>query len=135
MAEILVKASDADPAVADAFRWLRGHMVVVMEDGHGWGLEERLPKFVILKFPNVPVARVQQFIADNSGPGADATMRRVWQIQWDQLPAAARNRLASQGQLVIGVPAYYSGASDYLWSQIRAFVLNLVNQTTAPDIT
>jgi len=65
MAEILFKAIDANHS--DPIKDLRGcykigYPVVVMPDDHEWGNEERLPKFVIIKCPEVTVEQCQQYI-------------------------------------------------------------------------
>jgi hypothetical protein len=133
MAEILVKAIDATHADATKDRrgcYKRGMAVVVMPDGHGWGAEERLPKFVVIKIPGVSVATVLKYIQPHTEetPNADGFYmpyrRRLWQIQWGDLPAAARKKLASNGELTIKV-GDYAGTYDYTWKQIRAYFKNL----------
>ena len=57
MAQILVMAIDkthADPTKDRRGCYKRGMPVVVMPDTHTWGLDERPPKFVVLKLPGVP---------------------------------------------------------------------------------
>lgn len=64
-AEILVKATDSiHPNPTEDLRgsYKRGYPVVVMPDGHIWGSEERLPKFVVIKIPLISVEKVQKYI-------------------------------------------------------------------------
>lgn len=118
MAELLVKAvsvTHADPAKDQRGCYKRGHAVVVMPDGHEWGALETLPRFVVLKLPLVSVGRVAKYLAGATG------RRRRWRLRWADLPAAARNKLASTGQLVIKADAAYTGAFDYTWQQVKGF--------------
>jgi hypothetical protein len=122
MAELLLKAVDAthsNPTKDAAGCYKRGHIVVVMPDGHEWGLQERLPKFALLKFPLVPVNRVEKYIAQQEG-----VRRRRWRLRWADLPAQARNRLMNTGQLVIKARAEYAGEFDYTWAQVRDYFRN-----------
>jgi hypothetical protein len=68
MAEFLVKAVDhthPDPDEDRAGAYKVGDIVVVFPDGHTWGSEETLPKFVVVKCPGLDVAtaraRVEQW--------------------------------------------------------------------------
>lgn len=113
MAEILVNAR----AMSD---WQLGHPVHVAEDGQPWGTEERLPKFVVLKLPLVPAARVMKYVQDEG-----LVRPRTWRIRWAALPQAARDKLTTVGELVILVPAYgYQGPFDYTWTQVKQFFRN-----------
>ena len=65
MAEILFKAIDATNPDPDKDRrgcYKKGYPVVVMQDGHTWGTEEALPKFIIVKCPEVTVEQCKQYI-------------------------------------------------------------------------
>ena len=130
MAELLVKATDAiniNPD-KDLQCYKRGMPVVVMPDGHPWGLEERLPSFVIVKIPGVAVDRVQKYITPEYTVSAesDSTVyrRRMWQIRWSSLPVAARNKLTSTGELIIKTGTY-DGIYDYTWQQVKGYFRNL----------
>lgn len=123
MAEILVKAQDASVS-NDALKdrrgcYKRGYPVVVMPDGNPWGTEERLPKFVVFKFPLVPVDRLQKYVKQ-----WDGVQRRRWRIRWVDLPAAARNLLLSTGEVTIKARPEYTGSFDYTWAQVRDFFRN-----------
>lgn len=134
MAEILIKAVSS-AALADLTKdqrgsYKRGMPVVVMPDGHPWGAMEGLPNFVVIKFPLVPVDRLQRFIepevADVNGERT-TVRRRIFRVQWADLPLAARTKLQATGELVIRVGPEYTGPYDYTWAQIRQYWLN---QTT-----
>ena len=121
MAEILVKAVSAahvDPVKDRRGCYKRGYPVVVMPDGHPWGLEERRPKFVVLKIPTIPVSRVLKYIETWEG-----VQRRRGRVRWDDLPTRAKNRLANDGELIIKAGAY-DGTFDYTWEQVKAFFRN-----------
>lgn len=129
MAEILVLAKNnthSNPEKDRCGCYKRGMPVVVRPDGHEWGLKERLPDFVVIKIPLVPVERVLKYIAiqkDLLNPAKDYR-RRCWIIRWDDLPVAARNKLRTAGELVIKARSEYTGAFDYTWAQVKTFFLN-----------
>jgi hypothetical protein len=131
MAEILVKAVDAthaDPIKDQRGCYKRGMPVVVMPDGHAWGTEERLPKFVVLKIPLISVSQVQKFVQRwethlvEGQP--EIIQRRVWSIRWADLPAATQNTLSTTGQLTIKATPAYTGSFDFTWAQVKAFFRN-----------
>lgn len=128
MAEILIKAVDtinSDPDKDARGSYKRGMPVVVMPDEHPWGVEERLPKFVVIKIPGISVERVQKYIEIWTDLiTGDPVRRRRWQIRWSDLPAAARNKLQNTGQLVIKAGTY-SGTYDYTWTQVKQYFRNL----------
>jgi hypothetical protein len=95
--------------------------VVVMEDGHSWGLEEGLPKFVVVKIPGVTADKARSFIdvqlTDDAGLpsfGIDgkraAFRRREWDVNWTTLPTGIKNTLLTTGEVTVTV------------AQIRAFL-------------
>lgn len=142
MCEIIVKAVSVTHSDPDKDRrgcYKRGYPVAVYPDGTKWGNEERLPKFVIIKIPGVPVdnAIVQKYtqMEYEDTPNEDGTYpvyrRRLWTIRWANLPAAARNRLANDGELIIKVGSY-SGTYDYTWNQVKSYFRN---QKTGLDET
>jgi len=142
MAEILVKAQSVSNADAVKDRrgcYKRGMPVVVMPDGHSWGLEERLPRFVVIKIPTIAVSTVQKYLDQEreiiQGPGGEdrevVYRKRRWIIRWVDLPAAAQNKLASTGELVIKAGAY-NGSFDYTWTQVKSFFRD---QMTGTDET
>lgn len=129
MAELLVKGVDSGTNIA-GWTWLRGHPVVVMDDGHEWGAAEQFPAFAVFKFPGVPVATVQRYLADDGSATQEPTMRRIWQIRWADLPLAARNLIKANGGLTIMVAAYgYTGPYDYTWAQVKTYWHNNVTNT------
>jgi hypothetical protein len=133
MAEILIKAIDhihPDSVKDRRGAYKRGMPVVVMQDGHEWGLEERLPKFIVLKIPGVAVDTVEKYIVQQLDDTPDEKgvypvyRRRLWQIQWNDLPAGAKAKLLADGELTIKV-GDYAGEFDYTWSQIKTYFKNL----------
>ena len=126
---MLLKAESAthtDPSKDARGCYKRGHPVVVMPDGHEWGVLERLPKFALLKIPLVPVNSVLKYIAQ-----WDGNRRRRWRLRVADMPAAARNKLANAGELTIKARAEYTGAFDYTWTQVKAFFRN--DETNADE--
>jgi hypothetical protein len=95
--------------------------VVVMEDGHTWGAEETLPKFVVVKIPGVTADKARSFIdvqLDDDAGGLNLTAqgqrqafrRREWGVNWATLPAGIKNTLLTTGEVTVTV------------AQIRAFL-------------
>lgn len=129
MAEILVRAFsnvNPDPLRDRRGAWKRGMPVVIMPDGHEWGLEERLPRFVIIKVPLVSVSRVEKYVLPQYEV-LDPTQvyrRRRWIIRWEDLPLAARNALRDRGELIIKAHPDFTGAFDFTWTQVKSFFLN-----------
>lgn len=134
MAEILLFAGNnvhPDPTQDRIGSWKRGYAVAVKPDGWTWGAAEdpsqnTAPrKFVLIKFPGVTVARVEKYLTtqtDNAGGVLIVPIpyrRRLWQIQYAELPLAARNILASTGVLTIGA------GGDYTWPQVKNFFMRL----------
>lgn len=127
MAEILVKAVSASHVDSEKDRrgcYKRGMPVVVMPDGHLWGLEERMPKFAVLKFPLISVTRVQKYIAEQLDGLGNPFRRRLWRVRWDDLPTQDRNKLVSTGQLIVKATDVYTGPFDRTWTQVKGFFLN-----------
>lgn len=134
MAEILVKARDfvnpdSNKDTIGSFK--RGMPVIVMEDGHQWGTEEGLPKFAIIKFPTVSISSVEKYIRPiytqvtiDGQTIYQLTRKRRWRIRWEDLPTAAKNKLADTGQLIIKAGTY-SGTFDYTWNQVKSYFRNL----------
>jgi hypothetical protein len=137
MAQILVKAIDAthaDPVKDRRGCYKRGMPVVVMPDTHTWGLDERPPKFVVLKLPGVPVEKVKKYIEPEREDTADADgryqvfRRRLWKFRFDDMPTAARRKLRDNGELTIRAGTY-DGSYDYTWAQVRSYIRNLKTNT------
>ena len=76
-AELLVKAEDAwgdDPS-----RSRKGDIIVVRPDGWKWGKEECLPRFIVIKVPNVKaedLKYLEQPLMDNKDPENPVTLKR-----------------------------------------------------------
>lgn len=111
MCEILIFAGNNTHPNPEKDRrgcWKRGYPVVVKEDGHPWGVEERLPKFVVVKIPGVPAAKAAAFLeaqlVDDAGaPFTGIFRRRAWQVAWLALPAGIRNTLQTTGKITVTV--------------------------------
>lgn len=128
--ELLVKAVDYTHSDATEDRrgaYKRGMVVVVKPDGWSWGTEERLPKFVVIKIPGIAVSKAEKYIAQQFSAG-EVYRRRLWQVRWADLPAAARTKLAT-GRLTIKATDAYTGAYDYTWDQIKTYFRNLETNT------
>ncbi len=84
MAELLIKAIDAthsDPAKDQRGCYKRGDIVLVMPDGHEWGKEERLPKFVVVKISGLSVEAVKKYILSHDEPRPAII---IWnKLDWD----------------------------------------------------
>lgn len=126
MAEILLKAtSPKNPTPEqEPFVYKVGMPVVVMPDGHPWGNAERLPLFCRINLPGVPVDKVMKYI-EASREGKRLRRRRVWQFTLDALPATAREKLFTVGELTIKVSPSYKGFYDFTWREIRNYLKNL----------
>ena len=121
MCEILIFAGNnthADPDTDRRGCWKRGYPVVVKEDGHPWGAEERLPKFVVVKIPGMPAAKAEAFLepqmVDDAGvpvyenvveaqPRWGIYRRKAWRIAWASLPAGIKNTLQTTGEITVTV--------------------------------
>lgn len=127
MAEILIKAMDhshPDPNKDRAGCYKRGMCVVVKDDGHpGWGAKEGLPKFAVLKVPGVSAAKLRKYTAEQM-QGNAPYRRRLWRVRWEDLPAAARRKLAETGELIVKT-GEYSGDYDFTWQQVKNYFRNL----------
>ena|SRR3972149_5972771 len=133
MAEILVKAIDATHPDPDKDRrgcYKRGMPVVVMDDGHEWGKEERLPKFVIIKIPLTSKDKIMKYIDPEPGLDVEGNIiidrRRMWKIRLADLPLLARNKLQLSGELTIKATSSYTETYDYTWTQIKPYFRNLL---------
>lgn len=135
MAEALVAARTdfpTDPLTGSLWRWAIGHVVAVKPDDFAWGALEdprnfatrAERRFALFRFPGASIARIEKYLAAetavDSFTGQPTTVRgRLWQIQWNSLPLAARNILTATGVLTIGP------TGDFSWAQVQAFVLRL----------
>jgi len=135
MAEILIKAIDATHSDLEKDQrgcYKRGMPVVVMPDGHKWGNAECPPTFVIVKIPGVSIEKVASYILPEEAyligplavPELVTVRRRQWQIQFNELPLAALNKLKTTGELTIKA-GIYKGTYDYTWTQVKGFFLDL----------
>lgn len=81
--------------------------------------------FYLLRVPGVPVSAAQKYFEPHLGGGPELEppilARRRWVLRGSDLPAAARQKMQSQGFLTIKVGSY-SGAYDYTWNQVRQYL-------------
>ena len=91
MCEIIVKAIDVtnpDPIKDRRGCYKRGYPVAVYPDGTKWGNEERLPKFVIIKLPGVPIEKVQKYIEAHREPRQET---QKWnKLEWEERQGTGR---------------------------------------------
>lgn len=120
MAEILIKAisvtnSDAAKDLRGCYK--RGDPVVIKPDGHEWGAEERLPKFVVVRITGVTVAQVEKYLQAHEIDGV-VQRRRLYRLLLDDVPLAIRNQLRDTGFV------------EVTFQQVRNFIQNKVTQAT-----
>lgn len=126
MAEILIKSIDAvhSNPEKDKGCYKRGDIVDVRPDGHPWGREEGLPKFVIVKIPGLDPATVMHLMSmneDRTDPERPMLLaRRLWRVLVDSesLPSSIKNALKNTGQVTVTL------------AQIRNYVQNKITQGT-----
>lgn len=105
MCEIIVKAIDVtnpDPMKDQRGCYKRGYPVAVYPDGTRWGNEERLPKFVIIKLPGVPVDHpaVQKYVGEHREP-RQAT-RKLNKLEYEERLAAGQYHPFLSAPTVVG---------------------------------
>lgn len=125
--ELLVKAVSHTHPNSEKDRvgaYKAGMVVNVMPDGHPWGREERLPKFVVIKIPGVPAQKLLRYAVPEVDAGTNVMRRREWIIRVSDLPLAARTKLARDGELTIKARTDYSGPFDFTWEQVRTYFRN-----------
>lgn len=121
MCEILIFAGNnthVDPEKDRRGCWKRGYPVVVKEDGHQWGAEEGLPKFVLIKIPGIPAVKAEALlypqVVDDAGiptyenavgafPLRAIYRRREWRLSWQSLPSGIQNTLSTVGNITVTV--------------------------------
>lgn len=129
-----------DDGVAGGGRWrfAIGHVMRVEDDGYPWGALEdprnfataAQRRYVLILFPGVPKSRGTRWLNAQvdqitgalttvSANNPSALRHRVWQLQWQSLPAAARNLFLSTGVVTIGP------AGDFTWAQVQNFLTRL----------
>lgn len=140
MAQILIRLKDnshSDPTI-DLKCYKKGMPVVVMDDNHVWGNKEKYPDFFVIKVPGISVDTVNKYISpeevqngfedDGVTPRMEMYRRRLWQIQYDSLPNAAKNLISTNGEVIIKAGSY-NGSYDYTWAQVKNYFKNLKTNT------
>lgn len=148
MAELLIKAIDASHSNPDKDKrgcYKIGMIVEIRPDGCVYGTEEGLPKFYIIKIPMVPIDHpilvkltkpqmVQNGLEeDGITPHYDTVRRRQHWLQHHSIPAGARNKLMTEGELIIKANSAYNGPYDYTWAQIKNYLWDDDAQNTLTD--
>ena len=105
MAEFLIKAVDethSDPVEDQRGCYKRGDIVVVMPDGHEWGKEEGLPKFVVVKIPDLAVSKARKYTDPViNGVTGLMTRRRLRRVLVDDVPSSIKQQLRSTGEVTV----------------------------------
>ncbi len=86
MAELLIRLKNnthAYPA-KDRMMYKRGDIVVVMPDGHPWGISEALPDFAVIRTDRA-VARMEQFLVVHEVPEVET--REIDAVEWRERKA------------------------------------------------
>ena len=104
MAEFLIKVLDTkhpNPIKDQQKCYKRGDIVVVKPDGHNWGKEEGLPKFVKIKIPGLPVSEKYIDPEIDEIDKSKIIRRRKFRILLDNLPNTIINKLKKNGEITI----------------------------------
>ena len=148
MAELLVKCVDAhhsNPIKDQRGCYKRGYVVEIRPDGCIYGTLEGLPTFWHIKIPLVPVdhpillrlmrQEEQQvgFEEDGTTPRMEPVRRRRCWLEHLRIPAGARNKLDTVGEIIIKANPAYTGEYDYTWAQVKNYFWDQVTQ--ANDFT
>ena len=107
MAEFLIKAISATHADTNKDKrvcYKRGDIVTIMPDGHVWGKEEGLPKFVVVKIPGLTVDAAKKYAEPSYVLGNESfglAERRKWRVLVDSIPTNIKNQLLTNGQVTV----------------------------------
>lgn len=126
MAEFLIKARNPIDITADTEAsnsgWKRGDIVVVKPDGHEWGKDERLPKFVVVKIPGLPVETAKKYtipfrtdtgLLDSEGNSISKYVaRRKWHVLLDSVPTDIKKALLYNGEITVS------------WENVKSYIHN-----------
>lgn len=139
MAEMLMKAIDythPDPEIDRKGAYKKGMVVVVENDGHSWGNEECLPKFTIIKLPNVSKDKINKYVEHQlrektENDNEDEILihrRRQWKFDWDSSPDGIKSKLDAGG--IVVKTSNYHGDYDCTWGQFKQFFKDLKNNVS-----
>lgn len=113
MCEILVRAVDNahEDRDKDMFSYKRGYPVVVMDDGHVWGREERPPNFYIVKLPGVKKEEMQyctSVVFQDEGTENERIIgRRKWKVDDTRIPPTELSDIETKGEVEFGSRASF----------------------------
>lgn len=133
MAELLVRNIDNvndDPEVDARGSYKRGMVVVAMPDKHEWGAAEGLPNFVVVKIPEIPVEKVQDYLQSQKLASV-VVARRLWQIDVSLLDQALKDALDQKGEIIVKATDAYKDTFDTTWTDLKAAVIN--KETGLPE--
>jgi len=144
MAEFLIRAENhwtealtpeqrAERGITDeAFnaRGEKGDIVVVMPDGHPWGREECLPKFIIIKAPTITIAQTKFLECNLSALNIDNenVMKKRRQFR---VPSAIVDEIIAQG----GVLTITKKILDNIKARVKKRYINISGEIVETDLT
>lgn len=111
-------------------QWKRGQVVAIYEDRPTYGTKEVPPEFYKIRLPGVPVAVASnKLLRDEIDEDGTIVRRRTFRFRVADMPVAARNKLLTNGELVIKVAAYWGMQDvfttwDYTWAQVSGYIRN-----------
>jgi len=105
MAELLILAFDTsnkDPE-RDVFAYKKGHVISIQPDGHKWGKEECLPKFYVVKIPEVKVEEVRKYLEPKMDLATftQAIAIRKYKLDVANLPTLEKSTIEKDGVLTL----------------------------------
>ena len=113
MAELLILAFNTSniDAAKDVFAYKLGHVIAVMPDGHKWGKEECLPKFYIVKLPEVKVEEVKKYLESKMdlATATEAIAIRKYKLDVTTLPRETKETLEKDGVITLEKVADFEG--------------------------
>jgi len=91
-----------------------GDIIVVKPDGHIWGKEEGLPKFVVVKIPGATTEQTQKYLSPEINALAleETLTRRLWRVNIDMIPNSLLKKLRDTGTVTV------------TWTQIKGYIQN-----------
>jgi len=128
MAEILVKALEPwnnDNQDAPSERSRLGDIIVVRPDGHVWGNEECLPRFIVVKITNLSyddAKHLEESLMLDDGLDEHGVMKRkMAKVRKWKVPSSYMTTAINAGNSVVTIT---------LTAQQQAFIQNLIEKTS-----
>ena len=128
MSEILIKAcepyNNAEPT-APSERSRLGDIIVVRPDGHVWGKEECLPRFIVVKITNLSyddAKHLEESLMVDDGLDEHGIMKKkMAKVRKWQVPSSYMTNAINAGNSVVTIT---------LTAQQQAFIQNLIEKTS-----